>query len=338
MRASSAVLIDTSVRLWDLVFPRTDALLARTRSAYVHLDNLIAYSKRDRDGKVDAYLAAYLPDELVLLFFLGGDLVNAAMLTPVGRFQVAIGEALRRIRGEPERGEMAFHTAPAEQLGAMYATCAQAPLDLGLDASTPETLFRALLDKRWTGLLELISDGRVNYLMVRDGHFQSGLFSERREGEGPTAYVSRLFAGAKGEARPRVAAKVYPGLAVCPLQAPPAMVAMFRRFVWDLAELAEKEVPGDAAKRSERVRTRLIAKHEVLKAVGGPRGTDAADPIAEPSALADGVAAWAADFLGELEVTHPQVAPRLLKESAREHRFALSAVGFFDRLPWRIQW
>jgi hypothetical protein len=338
MRASSAVLIDTSIRLWDLDFPKAEALLARTRAAYLHLDNLIAHSKRDRDGKVDAYLAVYLPDELVLLFFIDGDLVNAAMLTPIGRFQVAIGEAMRRIRAEPERAEIAFHTAPLEQLTAMYATCAQAPLDLGLNASSPESLFRPLLDRKWTGLLELISDGRVNYLLVRDGRFSSGLFAGRRDDEAPTAYVGRLFAGAPGEPRPRVTAKGYPGLAAFPLQAPPAMVAMFRRFVWDLTELAEREMPGDAGKRAERVRTRLIAAHEVLKAVGGRRGSDAADPIAEPSALAEGIAAWARAFLEELEIVHPQIAPRLLREAAREHRFALSAVGFFDRLSWQIQW
>lgn len=338
MRASTAVLIDTSIRLWDLVFPRSQVLLARTRSAYVHIDNLIAFSKRDRDGKVDAYLAVYLPDELALLFFLGGDLVNAAMLTPLGRFQASIAEAMRHIRAEPERAEIAFHAAPREQLAAMYATCAQAPIDMGLDASSPESLFKVLFERRWTGLLELISNGRVNYLQVREGRFSSGLFADRREDEAPTAYVSRLFAAGPGERTPRVAAKAYAEMATLPLQAPPAMVAMFRRFVWDLAELAEVEMPGDAGKRAERVRTRLIAEHVVLKSVGGARGSDAADPIAEPSVIADGVAAWARDFLNELEVVHPQIAPRLLKDAAREHRFALSAVGFFDRLPWRIQW
>jgi hypothetical protein len=97
MRASVAVLADTGVKLWDLVFPRSQVLMHRTRVPYVHLDGLIAFSKRDRDGKVDAYLAAYLPDEVALIFFLGGDVVNAAMLTPLGRFAVPIAQALQHI-------------------------------------------------------------------------------------------------------------------------------------------------------------------------------------------------------------------------------------------------
>jgi hypothetical protein len=147
MRPSSAVLTETSVRLWDLVFPTERALLARTRAAYVHLDNLIAYSKRDRDAKVDAFLACYRPDETVLLFFSEGELANAAVLTPVGRFPVAISEALKHLRAEPERSEIAFHGAPADQLAAMYATCSQSPMDIGLDPTSPKTVFDNVMAK-----------------------------------------------------------------------------------------------------------------------------------------------------------------------------------------------
>jgi hypothetical protein len=336
MRASSAVLTDTSIRLWDLNFPASRVLLARTRSAYVHVDNLIAFSKRDRDGKVDAYLAAYLPDELVLLFFEKGDLVNAAMMTPVGRFAASISEALRHIRTEPERAELAFHEAPQQQLAAMFATCTQATCDIG--APAPESVFKTLFDRKWSGLLELISNGRVNYLSVRSGRFASGLFSARRDDEQPMAYITRLFAAERmGEPKPAVSVKAFEGMDSLPLQAPPAMLTMFRRYVWDLAELAATEV-SDALQRSERVRMRLVPQYDLLRSFGGPRGSDLSDPIAEPAAVADAIAAWTRELLQELEIVHPQIAPRLLRDAGREHRFALSAVGFFERLPWRVQW
>ena len=286
MRASTAVLTDTSVRLWDLEFPSSRALLARTRSAYVHVDNLIAFSKRDRDGKVDAYLATYLPDEVVLLFFLGGDLINAAVLTSAGRYQAAISEAMRRIRTEPERSEMSFHEAPREQLAAMYASCSQPPQQLGLDPTSAETLFGGLMERRWSGLLEIIARGAVNYITVREGKFASGLFVERRPDDKPQTCVARLFATAPGEARARVGAKAYLGLSAMPVQAPPPMVNMFRHFVWDLVELAEREMPNDATKRAERVRMRLLPEHEPLASVGGARGAEFADPIVEPPVLA----------------------------------------------------
>lgn len=338
MRASSAVLTDSSVRLWDLVFPAERPLLVRTRSAYVHLDNLIAYAKRDRDGKINAWLACYRPDETILLFFIGGDLVNAAVLTPVGRFPVAISEAMKHVRAEPERAEIAYHAASLEALAAMYAACVQPPQDLGLDPSSPKSIFDNVLERKWSGVLELISNGRVNYLAVREGRYASGLFSDQKPQEDAKTYLSRLFIAAAPEPRPGVAVKAFAGLPAMPLQATPALVAMYRNYVWDVVDLTEREVPGEASKRAEKVRMKLTTVHEALKSVGGPRGSAFADPIVEPDAITAGIATWTKDFLGELEVMHPRIAQRVLKEAAREPRYQMAALGFFERLPWKIEW
>jgi hypothetical protein len=338
MRASTAVLTDTPIRLWELAFPRTRVLLERTRAAYVALDNLIAFSKRDRDGRVDAYLAAYLPDELVLLFFLGGDLVNAAQLTSMGRFPAAIPEVLRRIQAESERSEVAFHTAPRDLLSAMYASCVRAPQPAPVEATAPEAVFRTLVERRWSGLLELISNGRVNYLTVSEGRYVAGHFADRQPDEAAMTCVSRLFSATPPEPPPRIVVTLHDAPAPLPSQAPPAMVSMFRNFTWDLADLVEREAPGEGAARAERTRQRLMGAHEVLRWVGGTRGTEQADPVVEPDALADGVAAWTRELLAEIEVLQPQSAPRLLRDAARDHRYALSAVKFFEQLPWAVTW
>jgi hypothetical protein len=338
VRASSAVLTDSTVRLWDLVFPSEEPLLVRTRAAYVHLESLIAYAKRDRDAKVNAWLACYRPDETILLFFLSGEIANASVVTPVGRFPVAIAEALKHVRADTERSEIAYHAAGPEALAAMYAACAQTPQDLGLDPSSPKTIFDNVLARKWTGMLELISDGRVNYLSVKDGRYASGIFSDQKPTEDAKAYLARLFVVKGAAVQPRVAVKAFNGLQTLPLQATPALVALFRQYVWDIVELAEREVPGDAAKRAEKIRMKLTPAHEALKSVGGARGSSFADPIVEPSQFTDGLAGWTRDFLGELEVMHPKIAPRLLKEATRDQRYQLQALGFFDRLPWKIEW
>jgi len=107
--------------------------------------------------------------------------------------------------------------------------------------------------------------------------------------------------------------------------------------VWDLVDAAGKELP-DAPKRAERIRQKLTLSHEALRSVGGARGAAFADPIVAPSAFAEGVANWTREFLTELEVVHPAIAPRLLKDATREQRFQFAALGFFEQLPWRIEW
>jgi hypothetical protein len=164
------------------------------------------------------------------------------------------------------------------------------------------------------------------------------MFADKGPAEAATAYVARLFTSTPPEPLPIVTVKGYAGLEALPQQASPALVQILRTFMWDVTDHAEKEVPGDATKRAERVRTRLVPQHDILRSMGGPRGAGFADPIAEPGQLAGAVATWAKEFLSELEVVHPKIAPRLLKEAGREQRFALNAVGFFERLPWRIDW
>ena len=333
----SAVLTDSSVRLWDLAFPADRVELTRTRAAYVHLDNLIAFSKRDRDGKVNAYLACYRPDETVLLFFLGGDVVNAAVMAPGGRRAISIAEAMEHLRAEPERSELAFHCAGTSLLSSMWSTCTQPSQDLGIDPTSPKTVFENLLARKWSGLIELISNGRVSYLTVKDGRYASGVFSEQLPGEDAKAYLSRMFTSKPPEPLPRITVQAFALVEKLPLQAAPALVKQFRTFVWELIDLAEKD-DKDSDIRAERIRHKLSPKHEALKSVGGPRDGELNDPVVEPHVFTEALAQWTSDFLGELEVMHPGIAPRLLKQACREQRFQFQAAGFFDRLPWKIEW
>src|SRR5207247_745798 len=82
-----------------------------------------------------------LPDECLLLFFRKGEAVNAASLHTAGRQVVTITEALKRMRSEVERGELAYCAAPMEQLAWMYQSCAVPVQARPLDPSNPGTVF-----------------------------------------------------------------------------------------------------------------------------------------------------------------------------------------------------
>src|SRR5438105_10486431 len=164
MRASTARLTNSPVRLADLQFPQVNRLIHRTRLAFIHLDNLLAYAKRDRDGRIDGYLAAHLPDECVLLFFRKGEAVNAASLHTAGRQVFTITEALKRMRGEVERGDLAYCAAPMEQLAWMYAACAGAYAPRRIDVNQPEQFFPIVHQDKVTVVLELVPNGPLSHL------------------------------------------------------------------------------------------------------------------------------------------------------------------------------
>src|SRR5258708_322765 len=223
MRASAARLTNSPVRLAELSFPQVNRLIHRTRLAFVHLDNLLAFAKRDRDGRVDGYVAAYLPEECLLVFFRKGEAVNAASMHPGGRQVITITEGLRRMREEVERGELAYHAAPMEQLAWMYQACAAPAEPRYVDPTQPAALFPALA-------------------------------------------------------------------------------------------------------------------HKAIGIINVPRASDTPDAVVRPDELALALTDWSLQVLEGLEVVMPGSAPKVLKDATREHRYVLQAAGFYQRLPWPVQW
>src|SRR5205807_1901290 len=257
MRASTARLMNSPVRLADLTFPQVNRLIHRTRLAFVHRDNLLAFAKRDRDGRVDGYITAYLPEECLLLFFRRGEAVNAASLHTGGRQVVTITEALKRMRAEVERGELAYCAAPMEQLAWMYQSCA-----------------------------------------------------------GPVEMRSVDL----------------------PQQAPNALINTYRELYWRIVDEVDKEFPGEARRRAQKVSAGILDAHKAIALLSAPRGAETPDAVVQPEELSSALTDWSLQLLEGVEVMMPGTAPKILREATREHRYVLQSAGYYGRLPWPVSW
>ena len=338
MRASTARLTNSPVRLADLQFPQVNRLICRTRLAFVHLDNLLAFAKRDRDGRIDGYLAAHLPDECVLLFFRKGEAVNAASLHSAGRQVITITESLKRMRAEVERGDLEYCAAPMEQLAWMYASCAGEYKPRFLDVRQPEKFFPVLQQEKVSGVLELISNGRVSYLKFDQGKYLTGHFCDKPDNVPPARYLESLFDPGKDGAAPVMAAGTFPGADDLPAQAPTALVNTYRELYWRIVEAVEREFPGEAKRRAQKVTAAIVGTHQALALMSVPRGSDTPDAVVRPEELATALTDWTLQLLEGAEVMMPGTAPKILKDATREHRYVLQAAGFYGRLPWQVTW
>jgi hypothetical protein len=339
MRQSTVRLADTPVRLADLRFPIARPIIARTRLVYIHLDNLLHFSKVDRDGRVDGFVASYLPDSLVILFLRRGELVNAVTLSETGRAVTPIVEACDAIRGEAERGELLFADAPSEQLAWMYASCASPATSRFVDPRRPDQFFPALRHEGFSGVLELISNGRVNYFMFEGGEFQRGYFADRAPETPVPAYVKALFAPGPDGAVPQLTAGVFAGQEDVPPQASPEMLETYHQLYWAIARVADRETAGQAAKHAQRYRDLLSNVHRPLAAIGRPQdGVTGPAVVASPEQLTFALSDWTLQFLEQVEVFAPGVASTILRDATRSHRYVLQRAGFYDRLPWSVVW
>jgi len=338
MRASTARLTNTPVRLAELAFPQSGWLIHRTKLAFIHLDNVLSFAKRDRDGRIDGYLIAWLPDECLLLFLRSGEAVNAVSLHTTGRAVLPIAEALRRMRAEVERGELAYCTAPLEQLAWMYQSCAEPFMVKPVDARRPDALFPVLAQEHATGVLELISNGRVSYFRFENGRYAGGYFCNRPEDVTVPKYVESLFENGPDGHSPALSAVLYPHVAVLPPQAPAALVQTYRELYWRITDAVEREVPGEGKRRAQRTSAGLGASHRALELLSAMRDAELADSVVQPDELARALSDWTLQLLEGVEILMPGTAPKVLKEATREHRYVLQSAGFYDRLPWPVTW
>jgi hypothetical protein len=338
MRASTARLTNSPVRLADLQFPQVSRLIHRTRLAFIHLDNLLAYAKRDRDGRIDGYIAAHLPDECVLLFFRKGEAVNAASLSTAGRQVITITEGLKRMRGEVERADLEYCAAPMEQLAWMYAACAGGYQSRFIDVNQPEKFFPLLQQEKVTGVLELISNGRVSYLKFDHGKYLSGHFCDKPENAPAARYLESLFEAGAGGTAPAMSAGTFAAADDLPAQAATALVNTYRELYWRIVDAVEREFPGEAKRRAQKVTAAIVDTHQALALLSVPRGTDTPDAVVRPEELPIALTDWALQLLEGAEVVMPGTATKVLKDATREHRYVLQAAGFYGKLPWRVQW
>ena len=339
MRASTATFLSSEVRLFDLDFPSRGKFIARTRMAFIHLDNVLAYAKRDRDGMVDAYLAAYLPEELILLFFRKGEIVNAATLRPDGRRPMPIAEALKRMKAEMERSEVAYCQAPMEQLLWMYTACASPPKRRFIDAGQPEKFFDVFRTEVYDGVLELVIDGSVSYLQFVGGVFTGGHIHDQPAGINADKWVLKLL-GAGGGRPPRevVAHDLVAVLRELPVQALPTQVKLFREALGRIVLSADKELMGEAGRKHARHSAALKALHPAIELLEAPEYGAPSPLVVTGEELTAAFAAWTQKLLQDVELVSPGGAVTVLKEAVKENRHQLQASGYFDRLPWKVTW
>lgn len=338
MRQSSAILSGTQVRLTDLRFPGGRVLIQRTRLAYIHLDNILNFAKFDRDGRVDAYLAAYLPDEVAIVFFRGGQVVTAVALSHRDRAAVPIANAVSEMRTEFERGEVVFAEAPAELLTWMY-WAGVAPVQLlPVDQRDPASLFTRLQRDQFNGIVEFIVDGRVSYLRLEAGRFTTGYFAEKPDDMPVSGWIEQLLRPHPDGARPTVVAATFLAGDGLPEQASLALLEAAREVFWRLAEHAEREAPKAGMNRALKLRDVVVQSHPPLAAVSVARDQSLTGDVMTPEDVTTGLAQWTRELLQQLEVVAPGAAPDVLRAATKDHRFLLQRAGFYGQLPWTVAW
>jgi hypothetical protein len=317
-----------------LRYPYTRALLPRTRLAYVHLRNLLSDAKRDRAARVSAYVAIWLPEEFLVLYLQRGELVNACVHDGKSFQPIAIAAALEKVPAEPEYGEITFNEAEDLQLACMYATQTSVaePFPPELRASDPSALFPYLMASMWDGLLEITSDGRVNYLLFTNGVVETAYVAGIGEGT-MIERVASLFAVEHRALKLVVRRFALPQ--PLPVQAPTGLVQAYRELTTQLVLRLVADGRESAPAIAEHARQTLVATHPALDGLSFSGRTPRA-VVADADDLTAGIAALVNELLWTASDQEGHTPETLLRELTHERRHLFQSAGLFERLSWKL--
>ena len=318
-------------------FPFSRTLLPRTRLAYIHLRNLLTDAKRDRGARIAGYVAIWLPEEMIVLYMINGELINATLCDAKGSRAVSIAHALERVPPEPEYGEICFCEAEPEQLDCMYLTQTTAPVAWPekLAVSDPVTLFPYLGATTFDGLIEITTGDTANFVVFVNGMVSRSYIAGTPIGSAYESndHVGRLFVNAKpGEVRVRRWSEI-PELGV---QAPPALVQAYKDLAVGLVSTLVNGGRASAPSIAEAARVALLETYPVLEGFSLNGRPANGDVVADSNTLTAGVAAWVREVMWTA-VDHDSTAPeQLLKELTWERRHMFQSAGLYEQIPWKV--
>jgi hypothetical protein len=322
-----------TVRIASVRFPYARVLLPRTRLAYVHLRNLLTDAKRDRAARVSGYVVVWLPDELVTLYLKQGEVVNATTYDGTISAVVPIGTAIGMVPPEPEYGEICFHEADDEQLSCMFTAQTASPDSWPPEVRVrdPNVLFAYLMSTTFDGMVEIRSDGALNYLVFVNGNLERAYLA-LPEGASMLERISQLFAG---QPKNELSVRRWQKLLTLRVQASPALIQAYRELLAGLVQRATAAGSSGARAIAEHARQSLLKKHPSLNSFGFS-DRPVPEPIADSGEVTAAVAAWIQEFMWAA-ADHDRSSPEeMLREAVWERRHIFQSAGLFDRIPWKV--
>jgi hypothetical protein len=322
-----------TVRLASVRLPYARVLLPRTRLAYVHLRNLLTDAKRDRAARVSGYVIVWLPDELVTLYLQQGEVVNATTSDGKAFGVVPIATAIGKVPPEPEYGEICFHECEDEQLACMFTAHTAAPdgWPAELRVGDPNVLFPYLMSTTFDGMVEIRSDGALNYLLFVDGTLQRAYLAPS-EGANLLERISHLFGG---QSRIEVSVRRWSKVLPLRVQASPALIQAYRELLAGLVQRASRGGSSSAVAIAEHARQSLLSRYPSLDGFAFSERT-VTEPVADSAELTAAVAAWIQEFMWTA-ADHDRSSPEeMLRDAVWERRHIFQSAGLFDRIPWKV--
>jgi len=312
--------------------PKGRPVLQNAKLEYVHFDNILADSKKERASKISGYLEVIYPDCTEFLFLRRGEPFNASRFTREGREAKTINEVVEKAK-VATGGMVNLYETSDELVAMVVMTLTAKPLFKGADLGkiNVDALFDRLQKSKFNGFLELRKGVELSYVRFREGEAVKGFFIAKPEVPLTTPALRDLFSAlGTGETLMIDAYEETSDTAI--EQATPAMVTLFQNTLNRIAQdLAGVVGPTLVKKTLEGSKTAIELRYPFMKdfTVEG-NGTVSGNTMTSPTALAKAFAEWTDTFVESFRALLGKRLDQLIQNALKDYRFALRSTGFVE--------
>jgi hypothetical protein len=195
----------------------------------------------------------------------------------------------------------------------------------------PNVLFAYLMSTTFDGMVEIRSDGALNYLVFVNGNLERAYFASP-DGASMLERISQLFAG---QPKNELSVRRWQKLVALRVQASPALIQAYRELLSGLVQRATAAGSSGARAIAEHARQSLLKKHPSLDGFGFS-DRPVPEPVADSGEVTAAVAAWIQEFMWAA-ADHDRSSPEeMLRDAVWERRHIFQSAGLFDRIPWKV--
>jgi hypothetical protein len=200
--------------------------------------------------------------------------------------------------------------------------------------SNTQALLANLMATLFDGLVEIVDDGGVNYVVFQHGMPLRGYYADDLLSSDETLQVRGLLDSAFKHGGMVRRWDVPP---VLPNQAAPALIAAYRELIGSVVQHLTDRGASGASSVAEHARHTLMGQHPALErfSLSVPNQRD---PVVDTPALSAAMAAWLTETLWHVHLPDGETPQRVIAELARGRRHLFQAAGLFDALSWTIPW
>lgn len=321
-------------------FPKGKPILENTKLGFVNFDRILNAAKLERSYKISAYISIIYPDMVDMILLKAGEPFNAITFSHGKKELAGISETIEKAK-KSEFAIVNFYEVPEELINFILISATKKPIFSAVGNTALKKIIKnkdSIVAKfheiKFNGFVELVNDLEHNFFRVSNGEISRCYFSS-----GPLKNISwdELILFLEKLMKTEKELLIFNGFpyqaAKTEIQATPPQVSLFIKAINNTFTLfSDKLGSSIVSETAESSYKRVQEEFNFLQNTSLEDAKLSGNITTNPDLLVDVFVYWFELIKASFSmIIGEDKTEEIVRESIKEYRFALKAIGFYEK-------